>query len=407
MTVCARGAGHAESCERDVGVVAGGTLFVELKLPPGAVVEGQVLQHDGTPAEGVRLVSPGDAMLLEMTPTWTTTDAQGRYTLDGVTPGNSVWMTPFTSRGKALDRSQETQLVAGEVRRFDFQLAAFVPVTVKPVLRHKRGTTESVESVSADIPLTPQPDGTYTGITESGRLSVSMRGLRNGREVSASKDVTLAPGVPAVIAFPFSELKEGGRLWHRVSWDPGAFEVSGRVFLPDGTPAKGVWIGAAKPGEQGRRCGSSPDDHAHVRFDGSAFVVTPRVGAGRIYAWLADGRAGSAGVVSPQGGRVSVDIHLEETGAVAGMMDFGDDHLFGSRREITVDGYWVGASHFTRLDGSIFVPGLKPGKHVLRTPNGDVEFNVNAREVTNLGVVRRPPQPEATASNSEAAASVP
>ncbi|AEI63891.1 carboxypeptidase-like regulatory domain-containing protein [Corallococcus macrosporus] len=400
MTVCARGAGHAEACERDVGVVAGGTLFVELKLPPGAVVEGQVLRHDGSPAEGVRLVAPGDPMLLEMTPSGSTTDAQGRYTLDGVTPGSYVSITPFTPQGEAFDRSLDSALSAGEVRRFDFQLAAFVPITVKPVLRHKRGAEEAVEHVHVNTPLTLQPDGTYTGITESGRHSVSMRGRRNGRVVYGSKAVTLAPEVPAVIAFPFAELKEEGRVFPWAFLDPGEFEVSGRVFLADGTPADGVWIGAEKPGPKGRGCGNSPTDHAQVRFDGAGFVVKPRVGAGRIYAWTADGRAGSAVVRGGKDARVSVDIHLEETGAVAGTMDFKGEQLFGHRQEVTVNNEWVGASHFTRLDGSIFVPGLKPGKHVLHTSNGYVEFNVNAREVTNVGVLRPPPEPEATVSET-------
>ncbi|QDE72060.1 hypothetical protein BHS09_36585 [Myxococcus xanthus] len=406
MTVCARGAGHAELCERDVGVVAGGSLFVELKLPPGAAVEGQVLQHDGRPAAGVRLVAHGDAMLLEMTPVWATTDAQGRYTLDGVTPGYSVSMTPFSPEGEGLSRSVGAELTAGEVRRFDFQLGAFVPVTVKPVMGRRRGA-ESVESVHVNVQLRPQEDGTFTGITESGRHSVSVWGRRNGRAVSARKDVTLAPGAPAVIAFPFSEMKEGGKVWPWFSSDPGDFEVSGRVFLPDGSPVKGAWIGAQTPGPRGRGCGNSADEHAHVRFDGPEFVVTPRVGAGRIFAWLPDGRAGSAVVRGGKGERVSVDIHLEETGAVAGMMDFGDDHLWGSREAITVNHEWVGASHYTLLDGRIFVPGLKPGKHVLRTSLGTVEFNVNAREVTNVGVLRRPPEPEAAVSDSEVAASEP
>ncbi|WP_255217518.1 carboxypeptidase-like regulatory domain-containing protein [Myxococcus sp. AM010] len=405
MTVCARGAGHAESCERDVGVVSGGSLSVALTLPPGAVVEGQVLQHDGTPAAGVRLIAPGDNLLAEMTPSWSTTDAQGRYTLDGVTPG-SVQVRLFAPQGRALDRYPGAELTAGEVRRFDIQLGAFVPVTVKPVMGRTRGT-EAVESVHVNVQLEPQADGTFTGIAESGRYSVSMWGRRNGREVAARKDVTLAPGAPAVIAFPFSELKSAGMVLPWFSSDPGVFEVSGRVFLSDGAPVKGAWIGAQKPGPRGRRCGSSPDDHAHVRFDGPEFVVTPRVGAGRIFAWLPDGRAGSAAVRGGKGERVSVDIHLEETGAVAAVMDFGDGHLWGSRQEITVDGHWVGASHYTLWDGSIFVPGLKPGKHVLRTSNGDVEFNVNAREVTNLGVLRRPPEPEAARSDSEVAASAP
>ncbi|WP_434346898.1 carboxypeptidase-like regulatory domain-containing protein [Myxococcus virescens] len=406
MTVCARGAGHTERCERDVGVVAGGSLVVELKLPPGAFVEGQVLLHDGTPAEGVRLVASGDPMLLEMTPVWATTDARGRYTLDGVTPGYPVSMTPFAPEGEGLSRSVGAELTAGEVRRFDFQLGAFVPVTVKPVMGRRRGA-ESVESVHVNVRLQPQQDGTFTGVTESGRHSLSVWGHRNGRAVSARKDVTLAPGAPAVIALPFSALEEGGRVWQLYTSDPGEYEVSGRVFLPDGTPVKGAWIGSQKPGPRGRRCGNSAEDHAQVRFDGPEFVVTPRVGAGRIFAWLPDGRAGSAVVRGGKGERVSVDIHLEETGAVAGMMDFGDDYPWGYREEVTVNHEWVGASHYTLLDGRIFVPGLKPGRHVLRTSLGTVEFNVNAREVTNVGVLRRPPEPEAAVSDSEVAASEP
>lgn len=400
MSVCARGAGHAESCERNVGVVVGGSLSVALKLPLGAVVEGQVLQHDGTPAAGVRLVAPGDSLMLEMTPDWATTDAEGRYKLEGLTVSEySVRLVPFAPQGTALARYVNPGLTAGEVRRFDLQLGEFVPVTVKPVMGRKRGT-ESVESVRVHVQLEPQQDGTFTGIAEAGSHSISVWGRRDGREVSASKDVTLAPGAPAVIGFPLSELKSMGWVLPWYSEDPGVFEVSGRVLLPDGTLVKEAWIGAQEPGPRGRRCSSSPEEHMHVRFDGPEFVVMPRVSAGRIFAWLPDGRAGSAVVRGGKGERVSVDIHLEETGAVAAVMDFGDNHHFGTRQEVTVDGYWIGASHFTLLDGRVFVPGLKPGKHALTTSNGTVEFNVNAREVTNLGVLRRPSAPEAALSES-------
>ncbi len=400
-SVCARGAGHAESCEEEVGVVAGGVLSVALRLPLGAVVEGQILQHDGSPAAEVRLVAPGEQMLLELTPTWTTTDAQGRYTLDGLTPGAYVQMALDTPRGKAMSRALDSELAAGEERRFDIQLGAFVPVTVKPVMQRQRGT-DSVDGVSMTVPLTPREDGTWTGIAESGRQALFISGRRDGAEVAFWRDVTVVPGVPVVIPLPFIDLKQQGRVWPNISRcrDLGSYEVAGRVFMPDGSPVQGdVWVAPGSPGDI-ERCNNVARGHSHFRFEGSGFAVRAAAGWGStVYAWLADGRAGSAAVTGRQGEHVVADIHLEETGAVTGVVVFEGEPLWGHREGLSIDGSAFGAWHTTRMDGSFFVPGLKPGKHVLTTLHGEVEFNVNAREVTNVGVLKGPLEPEVAAAN--------
>ena len=132
FTVCARGAQHPEVCNRG-GVVAGGTLSLEPRLAPGAVVVGQVLRADGSPAADVQLTAqanldPG----LEERMTWALearTDAEGRYRLEGLPPGE-LWLRSSSPEGQGPSHAVEG-LKEGEETRFDFRVAGFTPVTVR------------------------------------------------------------------------------------------------------------------------------------------------------------------------------------------------------------------------------------------------------------------------------------
>ncbi|AKQ70316.1 hypothetical protein A176_007228 [Myxococcus hansupus] len=405
FAVCARGAGHAEECEAEVGVVAGGELSVELRLPPGAVVEGQVRQHDGLPAAGVRLMAMGTAMNGRMTvmPTQAVTDAEGRYRLDGVSPGY-VRVTPFAPEGPGNVREVQDEVTVGAVARLDIQLAGFAPVTVH--LDIAEGDRDAdVRSVSLSGALRRQPDGSWTGASEAGSQRAGAHGYIGWGWAGGGMPVVLTPGVAATFRFPFvydrtsGVIPRGPPSPRDEDVEANRFELAGRVFLPDGTPVKGgIRVSTEAPMYIGR-CGNVPRIHSHHRFEGAEFVIRPMVGEREVYAWLDDGRAGKITVRGRVGERVSADIRLEETGAVVGQLEVDDDYYSNRSEVIVVDGMWYGVWHRSGEDGRFTVAGLSPGKHSLVTPAGTLDFNINARERTNVGLLKKQPPEEVSAAS--------
>ncbi|GHH02570.1 hypothetical protein GCM10012319_70960 [Comamonas sp. KCTC 72670] len=408
FAVCARGAGHAEECEAEVGVVAGGELSVELRLPPGAVVEGQVHHHDGSPAEGVRLMATGMGVNGRMTvmPAQAVTDAEGRYRLDGVSPGY-VQVTPFAPEGPGKARDVEGEVAVGAVARLDVQLAGFAPVTVHLDIAPNDVDSADVRSVSLSGALRRQPDGSWTGRSEAGKQYVFADGYIGWSSGRAGLAVELTPGVAATFRIPFGHHRIPGLFLIPMppprrdeDVEASRFELAGRVFLPDGTPVKGgMRVSTEVPMDSFRRCGNEPRIHSHHRFEGSEFVIRPMAGEREVYAWLDDGRAGKVTVRGRVGEMVSADIRLEETGAVVGQLEVEDDYFSDRRRIISVDGMWFGVWHRSNQDGSFIVAGLAPGKHELDTPAGPLAFNINARERTNLGLLKEPPREEVSAAS--------
>jgi hypothetical protein len=374
-----------------VGVVAGGTLSVDLRLPPGGTVVGIVRQQDGSPVAGVRLVARGmfpvsdsDAMTLEAL-----TDAQGSYRLEGLTPGGYL-VSPYTPQGRGLDRHVD-EVKAGEEVRLDIGLAGFAPLTVEVTRPRKVMWPENPEHpaevwVSAGpVELTRQADGTYQGNVEVGTNTVS---ASDSLDRKASRKVKLAPGKPQRLKLP------------KLAYDkhapfvlppgkPRSYELAGHVLLADGTPVKGMRVSVQQPVLG--RCGNVPRHFSHVRFEGSDFVVRLLGGTERVYAWLEDGRAGSVEVSGTPGQRVVALITLEETGAVTGRLPAETE--FDHPTSIVIDDLWFGAWHFTEPDGSFFVGGLAPGEHVLTFKDQKLPFTVRARERTDLGLVRLPATP--------------
>lgn len=407
FSVCARGVGHAEECESEVGVVAGGELSVELRLPPGAVVEGQVRHHDGSPAEGVRLMATGMGVNGRMTvmPAQAVTDAEGRYRLDGVSPGY-VQVTPFTPEGPGKARDVEGEVAVGAVARLDVQLAGFAPVTVHLDIAPNNVDSADVRSVSLTGALRRQPDGSWAGRSEAGKQDVLAEGYIGWSSGRSGLAVELTPGVAATFRIPFERHHIPGLVLIPMppprrdeDVEANRFELAGRVFLPDGTPVKGgMWVSTEVPMDI-RRCGNEPRIHSHHRFEGSEFVIRPMAGEREVYAWLDDGRAGKMTVRGRMGERVSADIRLEETGAVAGQLEVEDNYFFDRRRIISVDGMWFGAWHRSNQDGSFVVAGLAPGKHELDTPAGTLTFNINARERTDVGLLKEPTREEVSAAS--------
>ncbi len=390
FTVCAYGPGHAQACERDVGVVAGGTLSVDLRLPAvSGTVLGTVRQQDGSPAAGVRLVAQASYPVsdTEVMTVEALTDAQGAYRLEGLTPGDHRVFLHTPEGGQADPRFVE-EVKAGQEVRLDIGLAGFAPLTVE-VTRPKGEARDPEESITADaVELTLQADGTYQGTVEVTTRHVVGSDSLDRR---ASRDVKLAPGKPQRVKLPALARIKGMPFILPRGGKPTFFELAGHVLLADGTPVKGMRVSVQEPMDG--PCGNVPRRFSHVRFEGSEFVVQPQSSSRKdtVYAWLEDGRAGSVEVSGTPGQRVVAIITLEETGAVTGRLPAEREE--DERRSIVIDDLWFGAWHLTEPDGSFFVGGLAPGAHVLTVGEHKLPFTVRARERTDLGLVRLPATP--------------
>ncbi|QSQ16722.1 hypothetical protein [Myxococcus landrumensis] len=420
FNICARGAGHAESCEENVGLVAGGAVESALVLPPGASIRGQVLHVDGTPAVGVRVMAVGTSYHPLQMPTQAVTDFAGRYHLDGVSPAGprvlpfdgatprdvDVYLflpalAPFRSEGWGVPRRISVE--EGEQARLDIQLRGFAHVTVIP---HRnpdhdwRGAPpESDDRIQQvwlfeggqfTLPLRRQEDGTWAGLVEVGRRDAFVVGSTGGLGISAPASLDLVPGVHSVVEAPYVPDPPGmgmSRLFPRPR-EYRSFALAGHVLLPDGSPVSGARISVEKPSSSfGARMAEAPT-HWHFRFQGSGFVVRPEVGSPRVvHAWLEDGRAGSVRVEGREGERVVADIRLQETGAVVGRVRLLSRWPFLLVPQLAVDGQDDPPLTHVELDGRFSIAGLAPGPHSL-TVSGNYttyRFVIHAGKVTDLG----------------------
>lgn len=389
FTVCAQGLGHAQVCERDVGLVAGGTLSVDLRLPPGGTLLGTVRQRDGSPVAGVRLVARHIYPFLDMEvmTVEALTDAQGAFRLEGLTPG-SYRVYPHAPQGQGESRFVN-EVKAGEETRLDIGLAGFASLTAEVVWPKGKAPPTQVSVSAGEVALTRQKDGTYQGNLEAGTLTVSGYDTL-GRQTS--RKVKLSSGKPQRIKLPpLASPRRLPFIRPRLESEPTFFELAGHVLLADGTPVKGMRVSVEQPFSG--RCGNVPRRFSHYRFEGSEFVVQPQSDRQKetVYAWLEDGRAGSVEVSGTPGQRVVGIITLAETGAVTGRLTAQREDEFPI--SIVIDNQWFGAWQFTEPDGSFFVGGLAPGAHVLTIRDQQLPFTVRARERTELGLVRLPVAP--------------
>ncbi|AGC44199.1 hypothetical protein MYSTI_02883 [Myxococcus stipitatus DSM 14675] len=420
FNICARGAGHAESCEENVGLVAGGALESSLVLPPGASIRGQVLHVDGTPAAGVRVMAVGTSYHPLQMPTQAVTDALGNYHLDGVSPtGPRVLafdgatprdidvypflpaLVPFRSEGWGAPRNISVE--EGEQARLDIQLRGLAHVMVFP-RRNPEQDWSGVGSESDDriqrvwlfergqftLPLRRQEGGFWTGLVEVGRRDLVVVGSSGEHSISAPVPLSLRPGVSSVIEAPYGLDPSGtgmAALFPRPR-EYASFELAGHVLLPDGSPAVGARVSVEKPSSSfGMRMPEAPA-HWHFRFQGAGFVVRPGVGSPSVvHAWLEDGRAGSVTVEGQEGARVVADIRLQETGAVVGRVRLLSRWPFLLAPQLLVDEKDEHPLTHLELDGRFIIAGLPPGGHSLKLSGNSTtyRFVIQAGRTTDLG----------------------
>lgn len=374
FNLCARGAGHGERCEENVGLVGGGTVSRTLVLPPGGSVRGQVLLPDGSPAVGVRLMAQRGQWFSPSMPSQAVTDVLGNYHLEGMTPGLSDVTLfvppsfPFLAEGRTA--LHEVEVEEGETARLDVQLREFVAVVVKPYREGTPGgadrqseSEERVDAVSVSVPLAYWGEGQWGGRVEAGVHQAHVSAFDGMVAFLGRRKVALKPGAPAVIEVGFTKRYVLNGFSGKASPDaPPRFEFSGHVLLPDGSPASGVRIAVQKPREPSYGCGNLPVWYRHIRFDGSAFAVKLLTAQDTVFAWLDNGLAGSVTVSGEKGGRVVADIQLKKTGAIKGRLKVDAETLAYSVPAFMFSDPYLFPLKLVERDGRFIVAGLPPGK---------------------------------------------
>ena len=133
--------------------VKAGTTELTLRLAPEVVIRGRLLAPSGMPAAGVRVtlddffndemtegmavgMTPTDDLVLRYWPKPRTTDADGRFTLDGVPQGTYVHLD-FWHPDYAVDEvTVDTTTAGGIARLLKTALKAFEIAPVKPTFTH-------------------------------------------------------------------------------------------------------------------------------------------------------------------------------------------------------------------------------------------------------------------------------
>jgi protocatechuate 3,4-dioxygenase beta subunit len=127
------------------------TEGIELRLRPGAAIAGTVRDPEGKPIEGARVAVSAEANRPEMSPgtrwRWVpaTTDAEGRYRLDGV-PGGELTVDV---RAPGFQRNRRPRVIGGS-EGVDFALARRASISGTVV---DAATGARVEEFTARIPV--------------------------------------------------------------------------------------------------------------------------------------------------------------------------------------------------------------------------------------------------------------
>ncbi|MCP3100197.1 carboxypeptidase-like regulatory domain-containing protein [Myxococcus sp. K15C18031901] len=367
--LCAQGAGHAEVCEQNLGLVARGKTRLVLSLPEGATLRGVVRGPDGVGMPGVDLELGQWVASMTM---HAVTDARGGYAFKGVSPG-AVWVVPRTEEGDGERRTTDIPEGARDVP-LDISLRPFTQVTFIPV--PARGPRRPVELFMPDAVLARDEEGHWQGRVESGLRELAV----NGPDVEYSRrKLMLDPGAPNVIRVSYSRVTSRPFIWAppMASHVPGGYELAGHVAREDGVPVDDFYVSVPErwDGVMRRRCGNSGRNFQRFRFGGSGFVVHPQAEQPQvIYVWTADGRAGSLSLPpAAEHERVVANILLQETGGVTGRLVARDDlqreefsrQAFVNEERFVVDNRWLGPTFRLDGDGVFILAGLAPGEHHL------------------------------------------
>lgn len=313
-----------------------GTL--EVVLTRGAVLEGRVLDTDGTPIPGVSVSSYRENAEAFTGLKWATTDASGHYRLEGLAPGSYEMKAERFS-----DTLQVKTRVGPGVQHLDLQFQPGTPVSGQVV------DPQGAPLACVRLSLVPLDDG------------------------DPFNTVSEADGTFTFDAAPDGEFRLHGSA-------PGFAETTDpRVVSVSGQPVQGLVLRLARGVSiTGRLTGADPRQLAQARvkahlgepgrretLDGTVNrkggyeIANVSPGTWEVSAELQDGRSVEARIEIGTG-PVSADLEFEDGLTLSGRVLLDGRPLAAA--EISVDG----ARSKTAYDGGFSVPGLRPGTHQLQ-----------------------------------------
>jgi protocatechuate 3,4-dioxygenase beta subunit len=343
VSLKASGAGWQEAEMKDLEVPQGEDLEgVELPLEPGAVVVGKVTGPDGRPAIGasVRVVGEEKGPFVMF---GGGADAEGRYRLEGVTPGEvSIEATYQDSLRVVKDIEAEPGVNTLDLRfeggrqvsgRVSDQSGAAVPGALVTLAAPGRpwGGQEVLSGLDGAFEFTGVPDGDHALTAE-----------RQGYAPSEEQRVSVQGGPVDGLELRLSE---------------GA-AIVGRVLGLEPEELARVEVSGFHTGRRGMAS-------ARVGADGAYRLENLAEGGWELRAEMDEGSRMARGQTTLEPGALETSLDLEfRQGVVLSGEALRADRPVGNA-DVVAEGLDV--SHYgwgrTELDGSFRVEGLEPGRY--------------------------------------------
>jgi hypothetical protein len=318
--VVARAPGFTPLLRRGVMVGARERFTLELRLEATGTVEGRVLDTQGQPVMGIRVLAQPRQDALEEQAVEARTDAEGHYQLeglrsgpnlisarrDGAQRGESVWVEVSERETPPQDFTlRDTGTVLGVVR------GARPGPGKEPLQVIALASSPSAAGIRDSAQAPVEPDGDFQLVLPAGDYTLVMRPFSS------------LPGVPV-------HVEPGATARVELRWeerDPGAVRLRGTVVEPDGTPSPRATVLVSEEGTEGSGAGAGSGSGSDEALRGGGFADedgafdielfgleadTPRL---RVRA-LSGGRQGRVAGVRP--GEGSVRIRLEPGASLRG-----------------------------------------------------------------------------------------
>lgn len=318
---------------------------VEVTLVRGAVLEGQVLDGDGKAVVGASVQASLESVEVQpygvgMLPA--TTDGEGRYRLEGLTPGSYQVTVRSVELSDTLWGKAE---VDAGVHRLDFRFPSGAQVSGQVL------DSRGVPVPRASLSLVPVGGGYISNTVGRADGTFTFRAVPDGdfhlRGSAPGFALTVEPGEVRVSGGPVRGLLL--RLNRGVS-------ITGRLLGVDPDRLAGTSI-VADVQEQRRY----EVHHGTVNREGIYRIANATPGRWNVTAQLPDGRSakGRVEVTEADTESVTLDLEFEAGLTLSGRVLLDGEPLAGG--SIAVDG----RSSTIAYDGRFSVPGLEPGQHRL------------------------------------------
>lgn len=391
LTVCVTSAGYETVCVRRLGLVAGGTLPVEVTLRRRRTVSGRVLDAAGAPVVDAAVLVVAER-LDDMPHCQITTDATGRFVCEEAVDG--PYRVEVRPAGVDDMRSMEIA-VRDALPAIELRLPPTAALTVRATFPR---------STPSDVMVTvrgPHLNGADLGPSrptmrraffvdpedrwpEEGPVTVESNPLEGRASIAPTRLAAIHAGeeieLPLRVRWrPNPSYREGqwGRI--RADWKAprGAALVAplepaeppvlvGRLVDPFGEPVERFHL-RSRELDRVQRCSQDHAGETDERWGGAGFLWPWAVGHYAIEVWTDDGRLGRAEVTTTaHGGRQVFTLRLERPAGVKGRFVDARTGLPVPPTRLAFDGHrFSPSSTFMADDGRWLILPVEPGEHFI------------------------------------------